>query len=85
MEASVYVVFVRESPKPKVKYLRMEVKKSLSQNLNILGWMKINLDLSLFIGFEPQKHSNLDCSRVNDARAHKVVRVRVDPCIVEKM
>ena len=44
----------------------------------------MNTNLCLFIGFEPQQHSNLDRSRVNDTSANKVVRVWVDACKEEK-
>ena len=45
----------------------------------------MDTNLCLFIGFEPQQHSNLDRSRVNDASANKIVRVWVDACKEKKM
>ena len=46
---------------------------------------KMNTNLCLFIGFEPQQHSNLDRSRVNDTSANKVVWVWVDACREKKL
>ena len=45
----------------------------------------MNTNLCLFIGFEPQQHSNLDRSRVNDASANKIVRVWVDAFTEKKL
>ena len=46
---------------------------------------RMNTNLCLFIGFEPQQHSNLDRSRVNDTSANKVVRVWVDAFTEKKI
>ena len=46
---------------------------------------RMNTNLCLFIGFEPQQHSNLDRSRVNDTSANKIVRVWVDACKEKKI
>ena len=45
----------------------------------------MNTNLCLFIGFEPQQHSNLDRSRVNDTSANKIVRVWVDAFTEKKL